>query len=43
MVSAYLARKDFIRGFYKSLPFSDFVVPVDRAAGTLSKAVENGP
>jgi hypothetical protein len=43
VVSAYLAWKDFIRGFYKSLPFSDFVFSVDRAAGTLCKAVENVP
>jgi hypothetical protein len=43
MVSTYFTWKDFIRGFYKSLPFSDFVVPVDGAAGALGKPVENVP
>jgi len=43
VVSTYLAGKDFIRGFYKSLPFSDFVVPVYRAAGALGKPVKNSP
>jgi hypothetical protein len=43
VVSTYLAWKDFIRGFYKSLPFSYFVFSVDGAAGALGKPVENGP